>query len=148
MLSVAKVHWGGELYYLSAAAGRGDGLPAFVEPLGVWTGSLAEALGLAARVVEPVSMRALLAGADPETGEILDSRHHRVRIIGFDCTFAAPKSVSLLHALGTPEIARTVQFAHSTSVDAVLSYLERHAARVRRRSRGGDEVRQATGFCT
>jgi hypothetical protein len=40
----------------------------------------------------------------------------RARTPGFDCTFSAPKSVSLLWALGSPEVSRQVRDAHDAAV--------------------------------
>jgi len=46
---------------------------------------------------------------------------------GYDVTFSAPKSVSLLAALGDPTVQTEVHAAHDAAVDAVLDYVERHA---------------------
>ncbi|HUI02808.1 MAG TPA: MobF family relaxase, partial [Acidimicrobiales bacterium] len=46
--------------------------------------------------------------------------------------FCAPKSVSLLHALGTPQVSAAVREAHERAVDAALDYVERRALAVRR----------------
>lgn len=63
----------------------------------------------------------------------------------FDCTFTAPKSVTLLFALGSTEVRREVGTAHDAAVDAALAVYEAEAARVRR-GRGGKQVLQADGF--
>jgi conjugative relaxase-like TrwC/TraI family protein len=44
---------------------------------------------------------------------------------GYDLTFSAPKSVSLLHALGAPAVQSEVLAAHEQAVAAALGYLER-----------------------
>ena len=47
----------------------------------------------------------------------------------FDLTFSAPKSVSVLFAIGEPALARALVEAHEPAVDAALGYLEREACR-------------------
>ncbi|MFZ0059970.1 MAG: MobF family relaxase [Acidimicrobiales bacterium] len=132
MLSVAKVRRGHEAYYLEATAASSPGCPGLVEPDGAWWGGLAEVLGLAGRTVEAAQLSTLLAGADPTTRAPLDPRHDRVKVTAFDCTFAAPKSVSLLHALAPPDATAEVRRSHEQAVAGALGYLERHAAHVRR----------------
>ena len=46
----------------------------------------------------------------------------------FDLTFSAPKSVSLLWALGSEAVADVVMGAHREAVAAALGFLEEHAA--------------------
>ncbi len=46
----------------------------------------------------------------------------------FDLTFSAPKSVSLLWALGSEPVADTVMTAHREAVATALGFLEEHAA--------------------
>ncbi len=52
---------------------------------------------------------------------------------GFDLTFCAPKSVSVLWGLsGRDEVRQVVDDAHATAVATALDYLETHAAYTRR----------------
>lgn len=51
---------------------------------------------------------------------------------GFDLTFCAPKSVSLLWAFGDDELKNQVDLAHKKAVDQALDYLSRHAGYTRR----------------
>jgi len=50
---------------------------------------------------------------------------------GFDLTFAAPKSVSLLRALTTEVNAKAVVEAHRRAVEAAMAYLHQHAGYTR-----------------
>ena len=94
MLSIAKVRRGGARYYLEGvAAGREDHRRPGQEPDGVWLGRASAALGLRGSV-DAADLEAMLAGADPASGEVLNPAQDRVRVAGFDLTFAAPKSVS------------------------------------------------------
>jgi conjugative relaxase-like TrwC/TraI family protein len=132
VLSVAKVRRGREAYYLEATEGSSPDRPGLVEADGIWRGRLAATLGLADRTVEAASLSLLLAGVDPTTRAPLDPRHARVSVAAFDCTFAAPKSVSVLHALGPADVVEEVRSSHERAVAGALGYLERHAAHVRR----------------
>lgn len=50
---------------------------------------------------------------------------------GFDLTFAAPKSVSLLRALMSEKLEKAVQVAHVRAVEAAMMYLHQHAGYTR-----------------
>ena len=136
MLTIAKLAAGGEDYYLSTVAPTvedyytGEG-----EAPGRWIGRGREALDLSG-VVAPVALRHALGARSPD-GEPLLAQNQR-KVPGFDLTFRAPKSVSLLWALSDEEVSAKVRRAHDRAVAASLDYLERNAARTRR-GRGGAE---------
>ncbi|MGO9880909.1 MAG: MobF family relaxase [Acidimicrobiales bacterium] len=139
MLSVAKLARGREEYYLATLAlGREDAV-GLIEPDGRWLGRAAEMLGLSGSVDGP-ALRALLAGVDPVSGEVLSAHHDRVRVVAYDCTYSTPKSVSVLHALGPQEVREHVRAGHEEAAAAALGYLEHCAARVRRRSGPGEQA--------
>ncbi len=50
------------------------------------------------------------------------------KVPGWDLAFRAPKSVSILWALGEPEVAREVVAAHESAVAKAVAYLEEEAA--------------------
>jgi conjugative relaxase-like TrwC/TraI family protein len=50
---------------------------------------------------------------------------------GFDLTFAAPKSVSLLRALTDDIGEKTMAVAHQKGIDAAMTYLQEHAGYTR-----------------
>jgi len=155
VLTVAKVACGRERYYLAATlehseAGAAESsvlgaLPRLREVPGYWLGRGAEQLGLTGEVAATAFER-VLAGEDPASGELLSLRHGRVRVRAFDCTFSAPKSLSLLYALGPAEAACAVRDAQCDAVAAVLGYLEREAGALRRRDRGRLDVVPAEGL--
>ena len=139
---MAKLGANGAGYYLdSVAAGAEEYYTGSGEAPGTWTGSGCAELELAG-VVDAQDLRALLAGVAPD-GRRLAAANRRVP--GFDLTFSAPKSVSLLYALGGPEVARAVVAAHDAAAAAALGYLEREACWVRRGRNGVEQVR-ASGF--
>ena len=59
-----------------------------------------------------------------------------VRRPGIDVTVSAPKSVSVLYALGDPTVAAQVRAAHQTAVGEVLGYLESVAGHALRGHQG------------
>ena len=127
---IEAVSLGAQEYYLS----RGE-VP------GRWLGRCAEALGLSG-TVDPDDLRSLLAGRRPDGSDLRDGWVLRP---GYDATFSAPKSVSVLFALGDRDDVRAVVAAHETAVAGALEYLEAHACRVRRGGIHGRGVRFETG---
>lgn len=146
MLSIAKLSRGREEYYLSTlAAGRRES-GGLIEPDGQWLGRAAGSLRLEG-TVEANALRAVFAGVDPVSGEILSSHHARVRVAAFDCTFSTPKSVSVLGALGREEVKTEVFAGHLRATEAAFGYLEQNGARVRRGLGSGEVVSlPAEGF--
>ncbi|MGE3446683.1 MAG: MobF family relaxase [Microbacteriaceae bacterium] len=139
MLSIAKLRVGQEAYQLSGVAqslddyytGRG-------EADGAWLGAGAERLGLDG-AVSPDDLRAVLAGMAPGSGGLTPDgstvRTHVRRVPGFDLTFKAPKSVSVLYGVSDdPRVQGAIIEAGEVAVRAALAWLEREALWVRRGS--------------
>ena len=58
--------------------------------------------------------------------------YNEASVHGFDLTFGAPKSVSLLRALSTDDVLiKALTEAHNTAVDAAMEYLHTHAGYTR-----------------
>jgi conjugative relaxase-like TrwC/TraI family protein len=72
------------------------------EPAGEWGGKGAERLGLQGAVGQS-DFFALCDNRNPETGEQLTVRNKQVRRVGYDFTFSAPKSVSVLYEMSGDE---------------------------------------------
>jgi conjugative relaxase-like TrwC/TraI family protein len=87
--------------------------------------------------VDPVS---LYRGRDGTDGYAAAAAHAGgqvdIRRAGLDVTVSAPKSVSVLCALGDPEVAAAARAAHDTAVGEVIAYLQRHAATAARGHQG------------
>ncbi len=136
MLTIAKLGVGQEGYYLSrVASGLEDYYSGAGEIDGAWRGTGAHRLGLTGPV-EGKALRALMDGVHPDGGQRLAGRAGRARVPGWDLTFSAPKSVSVLYGLGGPAVADAVAAAHERAVDEALSWLEAHATVSRRRLGG------------
>ena len=144
MLSIGKLRVGNEHYYLhTVAGGVEDYYVGRGEAPGRWVGVEAAELGLDGRVdAEPLA--AVLAGRDPGDGVRL-VRIRSDRTPGFDLTFRAPKSVSVLFGLADHDVGREVRTAHDVAVDAAFAFLEREACGTRRGTNGVDAV-DGSGF--
>ena len=99
-------------------------------------------LGMAGPV-DPDAFRRLLQSRHPRTGVQLGSG--RATVGAFDLTFSAPKSASVLFALGGPEVADEVVAAHRQAVAGSLAYLEEHALTAVRRDGADRSVLATTG---
>ncbi|MGH9024462.1 MAG: MobF family relaxase, partial [Acidimicrobiia bacterium] len=129
MLRITKLA-DAEYLLRQVAAGVEDYYVGSGEAPGVWQGRLAAELALAG-VVEADQLRALLLGRDPVTdAELLGARRPRT-VTAFDVTFSAPKSVSLLWAFASPEVASVASIAHVEAVAVALDLLERRAGATR-----------------
>jgi conjugative relaxase-like TrwC/TraI family protein len=148
MLSIGKLGIGQERYYLDKVAeGAEDYYSGEGEAAGEWIGDAADRLGLDGEVTAD-QLTAMLTGRNPVDGEPLLGRQGvpgKGSVPGFDLTFSAPKSVSLLWALGGPVAALEVQAAHREAVGAALSYMQREACWTRRGA-GGSEFVQGSGY--
>ena len=137
MLSVAKLRVGQEAYQLSGVAqSLDDYYTGAGEAAGQWIGAGAELLGLGGDV-DPDDLRAVLAGIAPGTGGLTPNgetpRPHPRRVPGFDLTFKAPKSVSVLYGVSDdPRVQAAIIEAGNVAVADALAWLEREAINVRR----------------
>ena len=61
-------------------------------------------------------------------------------VYGYDFVMRPTKSVSLLHALGSPAVGETITQAHREAVAAVMHYLQRSCAVARRGAAGVREI--------
>jgi len=129
--TVAK---GADDYY----AGKG-------EAVGEWQGEGADALGLQGGVAAQTFQTVLIERRSPDTGEVLADPRSRTRVLAYDLTFSAPKSVSVLFAIADERTSRALRDAHDEAVATARAYLEREACQVRR-GHAGEERQQAQGF--
>ena len=109
---------------------------------GAWLGSGAEALGIAGEV-ERGQLKALIRGQHPDGTWLVQRQTYsdgRERCPGWDLTFSAPKSVSVLFAVGDHEIRDGVRNAHEQAVKAALTYLEQEAGVSRRGKNGAEHI--------
>ncbi|MBA2282736.1 MAG: relaxase domain-containing protein [Acidimicrobiia bacterium] len=144
-MSLGKLAPGGHAYYVEAVAlGAEEYYTGAREAPGQWVGSASGRLGLEGEVEAEVLSR-ILRHADPSGVYRLTAARSVPTVAAYDTTFCAPKSVSLLFALGAPEVSNEVRNAQDVSVGAALGVLERVACRGRR-GRGGSTLVDGDGF--
>jgi conjugative relaxase-like TrwC/TraI family protein len=142
---LGKLAPGQHAYYVDAVAlGAEEYYTGGKEAPGQWVGAGAEHLGLAGQV-DADALANLLRHADPSGVWRLTSSQSVPTVAAFDATFCAPKSVSLLYALGSPEVSNEVRNATDAAVAASFEVLQRVACRVRRGA-GGKTVLDGGGF--
>jgi conjugative relaxase-like TrwC/TraI family protein len=132
MLSRGKVTPATVAYYTSeVASGLEDYYAGRGEPEGRWLGGGSSNEGLAG-TVSAGELERLFRAEHPATGEPLGGpyvvRPGADRVTGWDLTFSAPKTVSVLWAVGGATVAMDVREAHDAAVQAGIAYLEEHAA--------------------
>jgi conjugative relaxase-like TrwC/TraI family protein len=107
----------------------------FAERDGYWLGSGPTSFGLGGEVRAP-DLYLVGSGRHPSTNKLLNRYQASVTFAATDATFAAPKTVSLLHALGSEEVRDQITMAHRNSVEESLAFIERRLVRVRQSSNG------------
>jgi conjugative relaxase-like TrwC/TraI family protein len=145
VLSIGKVGMSEaqQMYYeQQVAAGREDYYAGKGEAPGRWTGKGAELLGLSGEL-NAEALKAMMDGRHPETGEQLANRRGNCNTAAIDMTFSAPKSVSVLFAVGDEDLSAALVEAHEEAVNAALGYMEDVACKVRRGHNGTAAEREA-----
>jgi conjugative relaxase-like TrwC/TraI family protein len=105
---------------------------------GRWLGSGAAELQLAGNVNEKAFDR-LAAGFHPETGAALVQRAGDSHRPGWDLTFSAPKSVSVVWGIAESEQREAIERAHTQAVERTLRFAEQQQLFITRRGHGGIE---------
>jgi len=89
------------------------------ECVGIWHGKAAAMLGLQGDITREAFF-ALCDNLHPQTGETLTARQRENRTVGYDFTFCAPKSVSLLYSLTEdPRILEAYRHAVTDTMGSV-----------------------------
>ncbi len=158
MVGVTKIQRGNAGYWLAAVAEGGEDY--YTKPgeaPGEWIGALAADLELSGQV-DAAGYGAILEGRSPVDGSQLVKRpdtRYRLRpdgtekrvepVLGYDVRFSAPKSVSILYALGDEETRARVLTVVNEAVRQGLAHLEAEACMVQR-GKGGARIERGTGF--
>ena len=88
-----------------------------------WMGSAAQALGLSGAVDREDHIKTL-QGLDPRSGQGLVQGSGEDRKYAVDLTFSAPKSVSIVWAIGGEETRAGIETAQTRAVEKVLEFIE------------------------
>jgi conjugative relaxase-like TrwC/TraI family protein len=113
------------------------------EPQGEWYGKGAEALDLVGTIQGDEFLKTF-QGFSHITGEkLIQNAGREDRQPGWDLTFSAPKSVSILWAIGGTDTKKEIEQAHQESVKAALDYLQKEAC-FTRRGQGGRVIEEVS----
>ena len=127
-------------YEQQVAQGLEDYFSGRGEAPGRWVGAGCGGIGVSGRVDRDGFMRGV-HGCDPRTRERLRPEHGRTKVAAFDLTFSAPKSVSVLFAIGDEAMSAALLNAHERAVAEAFAYVEREACFTRRGRNGAFRVR-------
>lgn len=128
MVNVGKVVRESVEYYVSQVAHSAEEYYSVKgEAQGQWMGRGAAELGLT-NTVKSEQFTSVLHGRKPGVDTPLSAYFGRRKVLGVDAVFRAPKSVSLMYAIGDGKIRNEVIDAHEAAVRAGFEYLERMAA--------------------
>lgn len=139
MISIGVIAKGQQKYYLNLA--REDYYLAGGEPPGQWWGRGAARFGLDGKV-KAEDLTALFSGKLRDGTQLVQNADSKERRPGFDLTFSAPKSVSVLWAVAPEEMRKQIAAAHRDAVHAALDYIQDEAAYTRS-GKGGTRVHRA-----
>ncbi|MGO2356169.1 MAG: MobF family relaxase [Marinomonas foliarum] len=123
-----------EDYYLGAG-----------EPSGKWYGLGSRNLGLYGDTVEKADIEALINGGAPSGASLVQNAFSDKRRLGWDCTFSAPKSVSVLWARADEDLRLKIQEAQTIATKRGIDALERYAS-FTRRGKGGEMLERTGGL--
>ncbi len=164
-MSMHKLTAGDGYAYLTRHVAAGDAglgaatsLTAYYEqtgnPRGRWMGGGLAGLGDGSRRLEqgdPVTEQAMTAvfrdGVDPLTDDVLGRPFraavdgHRHAVVGYDLTFTAPKSASVLWALADDATRSVIYAAHRAALASSLEFVEQAVIRTRVGDAGRHQVR-------
>lgn len=105
------------------------------EDAGIWHGKGAQALGLSGEV-NPKEFKLILSGFSPDGSKKLAQGAGRNHRAGWDCTFSAPKKLSILAAILDEQSRQKIESAHKKAVAVALDHIEANLAQTRRGKSG------------
>lgn len=100
------------------------------EPQGAWHGHVANKFSLKDKPVEHDLLMQFASGFNKQNKALVGNAGEEHQI-GFDLTFSAPKSVSVLFGLADKQVRKKVQQCHLNAVKTALSYIEENLIEVR-----------------
>lgn len=137
MLSVAKLS-GNLNYYLELATL--DYYQLGGEPIGKWFGTGAERLQLSGEIDQEVIQQIAAGFSLDGQRKLVQNAGKENRQIGWDLTFSAPKSVSVLWSVSNEADRAEIQAAQDSAVKATIGYLEEKCGASRVGKQGRDQT--------
>ena len=134
MMSISPMGAGSSIedYYCNLA--REDYYTKGGEPPGVWYGKGSKAMGLIG-IVKVEQLRQTMKGQSPFGSSMVQGSGDSHRA-GWDCTFSAPKSVSVAWAISTIGTRQAIAKAQAKAVESALKFIEQQACHARRGKAG------------
>ena len=133
MLTVGKVGPANAGYYQSAVvAGAEDYYAGDGDAPGRWIGRSDLVGAVAGSLATAVDSKMLLeAKCAPDGSRLGKTMVTERSVTALDLTLSAPKSVSLLYALGDPEVMAEVEAAHTAALEAAIAFVSPRIAHTR-----------------
>lgn len=132
MLSVAKLGAGSAggiaAYHEGEAAQTREDYYRGEQSEGRWVGGLAEQFGQRGATLRHDQLRRVLEGFDPETNKPLAKNAGVEHKCGWDLTFSAPKSVSVVWATADAETRARIELAQNLAAERAVKFLEDRGA--------------------
>lgn len=141
MLSVSAMSGGQGAYYTALA--REDYYLEGGEPPGLWAGNGAKVLGLLGEI-DKEAFSNIFDGLDSKGRPLVQNAGQENRQAGWDLTFSAPKSVSVLWSLLPTETGAKIRECQLEAVRKACQYLEDEAGWTRRGKAGA--IREKAGL--
>ncbi|MGQ3293910.1 MAG: relaxase domain-containing protein, partial [Shinella sp.] len=111
-----------------------------IEPRGLWYAPAGDHGVTDGALVDADMFERLFAGKGAGGQSLITNGGSRLdRVPAFDVTLSAPRSVSLIWALGDQQTRQAIEAAHAKAVRQTLDLLQREAA-FARRGRGGERI--------
>jgi conjugative relaxase-like TrwC/TraI family protein len=107
------------------------------EPQGKWIGSGAEKFGFGGDIVGKVDLYFAFQGYNPRFGDAIASNAGEGHKAGYDLTFSAPKSVSILWATADQNTRKAISAAQQRAVENAIAYAEKSGAFIQREGHAG-----------
>ncbi|MDH5327610.1 MAG: relaxase domain-containing protein [Gammaproteobacteria bacterium] len=110
------------------------------EPPGRWHNHhQLSGLGLTNTLVTDDTLRSVLAGFHPITQAALTKNAGPEHFAGWDMTFSAPKSVSVVWAQADTDLRHSIQRVQDLAVERTLAFVEEHVAKTPRGAQGNEK---------
>lgn len=104
------------------------------EPKGNWAGLGSRILGLHGEIIKDDDYINLMTGFSPAGERLVQNAGKDNRRVGWDCTFSAPKSVTLAWVISSVVLKKKIENAQKLAVDKAIKFMEQYASLTRRGS--------------
>jgi conjugative relaxase-like TrwC/TraI family protein len=107
------------------------------EPAGKWIGAGAKMFGFGGDPVDKADLYYAFQGFNPKFGNAIATNAGEQHKAGYDLTFSAPKSVSIVWATTDEKTRKALSEAQQRSVEKAIAYAEKSGAFIQREGHAG-----------